>query len=491
VSQRQGRWILLLAWGLLGLGAGYASAQPPAEPSGLAAAAAIEGALVDVIARAEKSVVAVARVRKPPSGETFPLEFRPDPFGRGLGPSGPGPADPDFVPTEYGTGVVIDRAGLILTAYHVLGQESEYYVTTHDRKVYKAWVKAADPRSDLAVLSIDATNLTPIELGDATGLKKGQLVVALGNPYAIARDGQASAAWGIVSNLSRKAPPVAGAPESASRPTLHHFGTLIQTDAKLNLGTSGGPLLNLEGKMIGLCVALAAVTGFDKGAGYAIPVDDTFRRVLGRLKEGREVEYGFLGIQPINLRPQELIEGLDGIRVDRVVSGTPAARYGLKPGDLITAVNRHPIHEADGLVLEVGRLPVEATARLAVLRDGRRRSIDVVLAKYPVRGEKIVTTRPPDWRGLRVDYPTAYVDDDPAARAGLSFFDDGVVVTEVAAPSPAHQAGLRPGTRITHVGRTPVRTPREFQTATAGQSGPVTLRLGDDAAGSMVSVPES
>jgi len=491
VSQRQARWILLLAWGLIGFRAGYGSAQPPTEPSGLAAAAAIEEALVDVIARAEKSVVAIARVRKPPSGEAFQLEFRPDPFGRGLGQTGPGPADPDFVPTEYGTGVVVDRGGLILTAYHVLAQQSDYYVTTHERKVYKAWVKAADPRSDLAVLAIDATNLTPIELGDTAGLKKGQIVVALGNPYALARDGQASAAWGIVSNLSRKAPPVPGVPESASRPTLHHFGTLIQTDAKLNLGTSGGPLVNLEGKMIGLCVALAAVTGYDRGAGYAIPVDDTFRRVLGRLKEGREVEYGFLGIQPTNLRPQERLEGLQGIHVDRVVPGTPAARYGLKPGDLITAVNRRPIHEADGLVLEVGRLPVEATARLDVLRDGRRRTIDVVLAKYPVRGEKIVTTRPPDWRGLRVDYPTAYVDDDPAARAGLSFFDDGVVVTEVAENTPAWQAGLRRGMRITEVASTPVRTPREFQTATAGQPGPVALRVADEEPITVVVRPES
>ena len=136
------------------------------------------------------------------------MEFRPDPFGRRSTPlSPPQPTDPDFIPNEYGAGVVVDRAGLILTACQLLGEESDYYVTTAEHKIYKATVKGADPRSDLAVLSVEATDLTPIALGNAAELKKGQIVISLGNPYAVARDGQASAAWGIVANLGRKAPP--------------------------------------------------------------------------------------------------------------------------------------------------------------------------------------------------------------------------------------------------------------------------------------------
>ncbi len=475
---RQGRWLVLVTLGLFGSGAQSVCAQAPANSSGLAAAAAIEQALVDTIARAEKSVVAIARVRKPPTAETFRIEPRPDPFGRVVAP-GPQPTDPDFLPTEYGAGIVVDRGGLILTACHVLAEQSEYYVTTHDRKVYQAWVKAADPRSDLAVLSIDASNLAPIELGEAATLKKGHIVVALGNPYAIARDGQASAAWGIVSNLSRKAPPIPGVPPAASRPTLHHFGALIQTDAKLNLGTSGGPLLNLDGQMVGLCVAMAATTGYDKGAGYAIAVDDTFRRALQLLKQGREVEYALLGVHPGNLRPQEVLDGLHGARIESVEPGTPAARLGLKPGDVVTSVNRRPIHEADGLVLEVGRLPVEAVARLDVVRDGRTRPVEVVLTKYPVRGQKIVTRRSPGWRGIRVEYPTAVLPDDPSAPPIDCPFDAGVIVTEVVQSSPAWEAGLRQGDRITHVATTPTRTPRAFHEAVTGRNGPVRLRLGE------------
>jgi len=473
-------WLrLITTLALLGLATGGALGG---EQSGLAAAAAIEKALVDVIAGAEKSVVAIARVRKERPGETFTLELRPDPFDRTLAPAtAPEPTDPDFIPNEYGTGVVVDRRGLILTAYHVLGEESDYYVRTHDRKVYRARIKGADPRSDLAVLAIDAVDLAPITFGDASSLKKGRIVIALGNPYAIARDGQPSAAWGIVANLARKAPPTPDETDSSGKRTLHHFGTLIQTDAKLNLGTSGGPLLNLEGQMVGLCVSLAAVAGYETAAGYAIPVDQTFRRVVDTLKSGREVEYGFLGIQPANLGPREVLAGMQGIRVDRVVVGTPAARpSGLKPDDIITAVDGQPIHEADSLVLEVGKLPVESVARLNVIRDGRPRTLDVTLAKYPVRGRRIITTPAAAWRGMRIDYPTAVVDADSRAQSRMVFFDDGVIVTDVREGTPAWEAGLRPGIRIGQVGRTPVRTPNQFWAAVAGQRGPVQLRLAEE-----------
>src|SRR5262249_22946371 len=160
----------------------------------------------------------------------------------------------------------------ILTAHHVLRENCDYWITTASRKTYKVQqIKAADPRSDLAVLSIKARDgeLEPIKFGDAAGLKKGQIVLALGNPYGIARDGQVSASWGIISNLSRKDGPWTTDRETRnSKPTLHHYGSLIQTDVKLNLGTSGGALVNLKGEMIGLTVSLAAGLGYEQAAGF-------------------------------------------------------------------------------------------------------------------------------------------------------------------------------------------------------------------------------
>ncbi len=472
---------------------GLLLAAPPTadaqQISGLQAAAAIEKTLIDVIARSEKSVVAIARVRKQRTDKTFDSEFRPDPFGRpAIARADPQPTDPDFVPNEYGTGVVIGRRGLILTAYHVLGDDSEHYVRTQDRKIYRARIKAADPRSDLAVLEVDAIDLTPITFGDASKLRKGQIVITLGNPYAIARDGQVSAGWGIVANLSRKAPPTPDGTDSTGKRTLHHFGTLIQTDAKLNLGTSGGPLLNLQGEMIGLTVALAATAGYETSAGYAIPIDETFRRVIDTLRDGREVEYGLLGIQPANLTAAELLAGLRGIRVDRVVRGTPADRFGLRLDDIVTAVDGTPIYEADALVLEVGKLPVEAVARLSVIRDGRSRRISVTLAKYPVRGKKIVTNRPQPWRGMQVDYATALVDVQPRGQSMPAAFDQGVAVIDVVEGTPAWDAGLRRSMLITHVNRTPVHTPSRFRDAVAGRFGPIELRLVSDEGNSTLTV---
>lgn len=450
-------------------------AQEP--PSGIDAAAAIERALVDAIAPNEKSVVAIARVRRERPGETPPFETRPDPFGRRPTPlAPPQPTDPDFVPNEYGAGVVVGP-GLILTVASLLGDDSDYYVTTAEHKVYKATVKAADPRSDMAVLSIDATNLPAVAFGSSDEVKRGQIVVSLGNPCAVARDGQPSASWGIVSNLHRKAPASPSEADPTGRPTLHHYGTLIQTDARLNLGTSGGPLLNRKGEMIGLCVALATGPGCDAAGGYAMPVDATFRRAVERLVQGREVEYGFLGVQPSNLRQQEVLSGLHGLRVAQLIAGTPAARSALNPGDIITAVDGAPIYDSDGLILRLGRLPPETVARLTVLRDGDLRTISVTLSKYAVRGRKIVTAPEPAWRGLRVDYTTAVVDDEGRFPGGMTVTDGAVVVTEVVEKSPAWEAGLRRGMLIVRVGRTPVGTPKEFAAAVARSNGPVQLRL--------------
>jgi serine protease Do len=471
----------LAAFVALGIWIGLAvSVHAQSSTAGVDAAGTLEKALVSTIARAERSVVAVARVQKDQAGDSVTPEFRPDPFGRHTDPpAAVKPTDPDFIPTEYATGVVIDANGLILTVYHALGQDSDYYVTTSGRKIYRAVVKAADPRSDLAVLAIDAVGLEPIALGNPAQLKKGQIVISLGNPYAIARDGQASAAWGIVANLARKAPPIADDAATSGKSTLHHFGTLIQTDARLNRGTSGGPLMNLKGEMIGLVTSLPAVAGYEETAGYAMPVDATFRRVIEILKQGREVEYGFLGIQPSNLSMDEVLAGQRGVRIKQVVAGSPAFRSGVKPSDLILAVNGVAIFDTDGLMLELGRLPLESTARIEALREGRRVHLDVGLTKYPVKGRKIVTTPAPGWRGLRIDYPTA-VEELRGARRGVGFYEDGVIVTEVEKGTPAWEAGLRPGAIIAEVERTKIHTPREFRAAVASKTGPVELHVAID-----------
>ncbi len=448
--------------------------QPASVPPSLQT---IEDALTDAIEKASRSVVSITRVRRAGEAGSLNFEIRPGPFGlRAMPPTGSSSAQPRRAPGDFATGVVVDAGGLIVTAYHVLRKDSDYYVVTPDRRRHRAWIKAADPRSDLAVLAIDATDLVPIALGDAAKLRRGQIVIALGNPYAIAADGQASASWGIVANLNRVAPPSPTADDPVGKTSLHHFGTLIQTDARLNLGTSGGALVDLQGRMVGLTTSLAATAGYETAAGYAYPVDDLFRRVLNTMKQGREVEYGFLGVQPIDLSPQEIVAGQRGVRVARVERGSRAETFGLVADDVIRGVNGHGVDDANAFVLAVGRLPVEAKVRLAVVRDDRPSEFNVALSKYPVRGEKIVTAPQPGWRGLKVDYTTAVVEPELRRAMGGRFFDDRLVAVAVKEESPAWQAGIRPGHLISHVQGRPVRTPAEFRAAVAGKTGPVHLR---------------
>ncbi|MBI1902474.1 MAG: trypsin-like peptidase domain-containing protein [Planctomycetia bacterium] len=457
-------------------------AQDDPKLNAAAVMAAAEQVLSDVIERNERSVVAIARVR--------PQTDNPGVFSRDDFRTVVEPGDPKFVPNEFATGVVIDASGLVLTNYHVLEKGCDYWVTTSERKTYRAQVKASDHRSDLAVLALDVKDpgtkeFTPIKLGDAAKLKKGHIVVALGNPYSIARDGQPSATWGIVSNLSRRATdlPAPFRARNKEHTRLNQFyGTLIQTDARLPLGTSGGALLNLKGEMIGLTTSIAAAAGYEQEANFAIPVDDFFLRALEALKKGKEVEYGFLGVEPEDRPADESRRGRSGVVVASVRPGSPAHRGGLIERDVITAINGEPVHSADDLVLAVGKLPVEARTRLTIERFGQTEQATVELGKFPDPAAAFnVFTPEPDWRGLRVDYPTVQT-----GFAGLFMrrhwamqtLEPCVLVRDVQRSSPAWEGGLRPGMMITHVDGTAVESPREFRAAVEERKGEVSLRIG-------------
>jgi serine protease Do len=436
-----------------------ATAQDPARgPVPGQAAAVVEQAVISAIAAAERSVVAIARGQVA-DGDAARLQ------------------DPAFIPQEYASGVVVDRQGLILTNYHVLGDpaDAEYVVWLDGQPYRDVSIKAADPWSDLAILQIEATDLAEIPLGDASRLQKGSIVIALGNPHGTARDGRPSASWGIVANLGRKVdgpladPQLRRSVDLADRETRYHFGGLIQTDTRLALGTSGGPLLNLRGEMVGLTTSLAALAGYERSTGYAIPVDDTFRRILGQLKLGQEVEYGFLGVEARN-RPADPAGGVELLRVE---PGTPADRDGLLDRDVILQIDGSPIRDTDDLFLTVGSLPPDHVAQVTLERRGRRLTRRVRLSKKLLAASRpvIAQSPPPRWRGLVVDYASAW------PRQGLAPpADAGVVVESVRRDSPAWQAGIRPGTFLSHVDDQPVQRPADFHRLVTGRPGAVTLR---------------
>ncbi|MGC3972642.1 MAG: trypsin-like peptidase domain-containing protein [Pirellulales bacterium] len=467
----------------LATSAGFAQSAAAQEPSALQAAIVLEEVVVKAIERSEKSVVSIARYNP----EAVARDFRPDIFPRPgmvfVDPSSTqNPTNPDFVPNAFATGVVIDKEGYVVTNYHAVDGEGEYWVTTSAKRPLAPNIVGADRRSDLAVLKVQGippdVTFEPIKYGDASKLKKGQIVIALGNPYAIARDGQASASWGIIANISRKAAPNKDAEDPRDKKnTIHHFGTLIQTDAKLNLGTSGGALLNLQGEMIGLTTSQAAVAGFEQSAGYAIPTDDLFRRVVDTLKQGKEVEYGLLGVSSQSLGAMERAAGTQGVRIDSVRGGSPAERAGLYPGDIVTHVAGKPITDVDGLMLQIGKQPAGKPTTIVLQRNGQLRTVSVPLAKYEVRGKNVVTAPRPIWRGLLVDFPSSHPELDPQFNQGVRLAAPCVLAVEVDPSSKAWEAGVRRGMLITHVDNVAVENPDEFHAQAKTVRGEVELRI--------------
>jgi S1-C subfamily serine protease len=443
------------------------AAQAEADPL-----TALQDALQATIARAEPSVVAIARLRIPGVEQTTAVRGRPRPQALLPAEEGVGLAHPDYLPMpgDFGSGIVVGEHGEILTAFHVVRGAAQIYVRAGGGQAFEAEVLAADPRSDLAVIvpvekpGTRPPKLAPIALGDAEALRKGSFLVLLGNPYNAARDGKASASWGILSNTTRRIVPQVMDPESLQG--FRHQPTLLQLDARLNLGMSGGAVVNLRGELVGVSTTGGNAESFDAQAGYAIPIDTLGRRVVEALRQGKEVEYGFLGIKLHELR-RNVVGG--------IVANTPAALGDLLVGDEILAVNDHPADAETGLSLALSVAPVGQPVALKVRRGDRVLEKSVFVSKYPVAGEVIVTNRPAPWRGLRVDF-TSILAANTFSDAVLQAMARGCVcVAEVEPGSPAAAAGLRPHLIITHAAGRLVRSPTDFAQAVEGKTGPVEL----------------
>ncbi|WP_298868791.1 trypsin-like peptidase domain-containing protein [uncultured Gimesia sp.] len=481
-----------------------------------AVAFAVEKQLINAIEKAEKSVVAISKIKtrrqRIPSRIPAPFGLDPD---QGLNTS-QDPQNLNFIPNDFGSGVLIpdptkQNRVLILTNYHltqggpVAGQkansENHIYVHTANQQGFYAEILAADPRSDLCVLSpiqklprTYAQSLLPIKYASTETVRKGQFVIALGNPYAIARDGSPSASWGIVSNFHRFPIPVKKHflnQELAKEETLHHFGTLLQVDTHLDLGTSGGALLNLDGNLIGVTTALAALEGYEKSTGYAIPINKATLRIINSLAAGLEAEYGFLGIEPKRIERNQAKQRFVGnfilqdpyyVEARNVEKYSPAQLAGMLPQDLILSINGHKLTNELDLMREVGKAGAGNEVKIQILRGKKLRelTLTIKLGKWPVvDDEGIVQTqfRHPLWRGMRVDFPTA--------RKKYTFlpfsYPPAVVITHVEPGSPAQQAGLIEGNFIRQINNQMVQTPEAFyEEAKKLNSSQVILQLLDD-----------
>ena len=482
------KWFLLLACTLLievepPVGAQTPDTKPPAaqSPAVQPAApidivAALETVVADAIAKAAPSVVAISRTKGETPGETLAVrgKLRPqvlDPRSQRSRLIRDGEIG-DQISFDFGSGVVVGTEGQILTAYHVVKGAALLMVRAADRQQFEAEIIAADPRIDLAVIvpvvtpGVPTPRLQPIRLGDSASLRKGSFLVALGNPFNAAQDGKPSASWGILSNVARKV--AAEYDEMGMGPrkfSFPNYPTLLQLDSKLNLGMSGGAVINMRGELVGMTTMASSPAGFDMMAGYAIPMDRIGRRAVETLKQGKEIEYGLLGIRS-HLPSTN--------RVEDVTPNSPAGQGHLQAGDEILAVNDTPVIDFDTLILAINSYAPGDEVRLKIRRAGKEFIRSVNLAKYPVDGDMIATNRPPAWRGLRVDYLTT-MSARAAAPPLLDPLPGGVVVSEVLDDSLAARSGLKKFQVIYRVENTPVSNPAQFAQTVAALKGPVTL----------------
>jgi serine protease Do len=473
---------VIIAFAVVALAAAMASAQSLADRD-RTSVAALEQTLIDAIASAEPSVVAISRIapRQPPA-----IEQR---LGDVFGPLRQA-ADQNVPPPVVAAGVIIDPAGYVLTEFLAVREGEQHTVTTIDGKRHPATIRAADPRSGLAVLALEADTkaagdrFPAIRFAEDAPLRKGQLVIAIGNPFAIARDAQPTASWGIITNLARKAPAGtnlndAAGPYNDHRTTLHHLGTLIQTDAKLGWNAGGGALINMRGELLGLTTSVSAIAGHEQPAGYAIPTGSEFRRVIDTLKEGREVEYGMLGVGFGQLPLESTSAVGSSLNVTQVYPGGPAARAGIEPNDSLIRVGDREIKDVDDVQLAISALPPATTTTIAYERGGRTATTTVTLAKLAVAGKRIATVRPDSWQGLRVDYATALEAAEIAQAISSGIYDpEGcVLVVEVEPDSVAWRAGVRPGMFISHLAGKRVTSPAEFHSTVRNVGDEFDIRL--------------
>lgn len=377
--------------------------------------------------------------------EQMPEFFRRFFEGPGGGPMGPGQRPPS---QSMGSGFIVSKDGYILTNNHVIAGAEEIIVRLADRRELEATVVGTDPRSDLAVLKVDATDLPVVDLAEPGKLEVGDWVVAIGSPFGF--DHTVTA--GIVSAKGRALP-------------TENYVPFIQTDVAINPGNSGGPLLNLDGEVVGVNAQIYTRSGGFMGVSFAIPVE-VVMNVFSQIREKGHVTRGWLGVM-IQEVSRDLAQsfGLSkphGALVAEVMPGSPADQAGLRPGDVILEFEGTEIGMSAELPPMVGRVPVGETATLTIMREGERQQIEVEIEALPDeqqagQGTEPEPTEPAAGNVLGLDVRAL----TEAQQQELNI-DGGVLVTEVY-QGPALRAGIRPGDVIRSLNNQEVTSVEDFR----------------------------
>lgn len=429
------------------------------EPSAAPAVAAPRelSSYRDVVKKVLPAVVSIesrAKARRPapigrraPRGDSqVPDELRrffDGPFGDEDSPSQPA--------VGFGSGFIVDAKGVILTNFHVVDGAEQVEVTLRDGRKFKSKEVKTDPKTDLAIVRIDAKAPLPsLELGDSASMEIGDRVLAVGAPFGLA----GSVTSGIISAKGRSL-------------RLNMYEDFLQTDAAINPGNSGGPLVNLEGKVIGINSAIKSRSGGFQGVGMAI-ASNLARNIMEQLLKDGVVHRGYLGVQISDVNSDDLAKKLGlkeakGVLVTQVFENAPAAKAGLQEGDVIVGLAGKPVNDSHQLQSNVASLPLGKPVELKVVRDSKPVTLSVTVEEQP---RQFGTARAPTPRRPAPEPAATNLDkvglevtdltEELAERLGYKLSAKGVLITQVDPDGVAASAGLRRGMLITKIDKQPV-----------------------------------
>jgi len=407
--------------------------------------------------------ITTSKIVKQGAGPQMP--FFNDPFFRQFFGDQFGQAQPQPQREEsLGSGVIVTSDGTILTNNHVIDGASDIKVHLSDKREFQAKVVGTDPKTDVAVLKIDATDLPTLAFGDSSRLQVGDIVLAIGDPFGVGE----TATMGIVSATGR------------GDLGIENYEDFIQTDAAINPGNSGGAMIDLHGNLVGINTAIVTGggSGGNEGVGLAIPVNMA-RSVMDQLVVHGKVVRGYLGIHPQDVTPDIAKQfGLNqpgGVLIGEVMPDTPASRAGLKTGDIILDLNGDPLNTANELTLRISQSAPGTPEKLKIWRDGKTQDVSLTLAELPDKEAKggAEENSASGLEGVEVQDLTP----DIAQQLNLPSGTHGVVVSSVDPSSDAAAAGLGQGDVIQEVNHKPVNNIEEYKQALAGSGKEAVLLL--------------
>jgi serine protease Do len=437
------------------------AAKSQVSPKSVETLTQLSEALSEVATVATPSVVNISTTRVIKSREEAPFDFFDDPFFRRFfGDQFQHPNIPrERKEQSLGSGVIVSDDGYIVTNNHVIEKAQEIKVLLSNKRDYQAKVIGADPKTDVAVIKIDAKGLTALPWGDSDKLKVGEVVFAIGNPFGLNQ----TVTMGVISAVGR------------ANVGIADYEDFIQTDAAINPGNSGGALLNARGELVGINTAIVSRTGGYQGIGFAVP-STMVKQVMESLVKYKKVVRGWLGvsIQEVtsDLAEEFGVKDLKGALVSGVMKKSPADKAGIRQGDVILQYNGKVVEDTGHLRNMVSQTPIGTKVKIRVLRQKKEIEVEAEIAELPKKltgpaaGEEEGEEQEDSGEssalaGLTVRELTP----DLAARFGLGEQEKGVVVVKVDRDSRPFDAGIRPGDIILQVNQKDITTIEDYRMA--------------------------